>query len=340
MHIGQRILTDLRDLCTILIGDLLIAMAHHNRHSFAEVPDSSFQQLEKQFRSTNRGNLIERGMDVLSDEAFLFTFPCLLHYPGKLCRTAKLLGTLSRPVRYDVISRFSQHALFDIGSKSMDEIIAELERHTIADNPVPKKLRLYRNNEVNLSDAQLRRMHTKLKIDLYATQLDLLDSMIRETLTKTWWSRHPEVPLSAWINGIPFKQTTASHGSIHLHIEQDPLEALKLGTYVGSCLGAGGDYAFSAAAVVLDENKQVLYARNAEGKVIARQTLAISEEHQLVCFTVYPENIDTEIQLCFLDYNTQLSAALNLPIFDYDQHEEYTIAHILSRDWWDDYPWQ
>ena len=69
-----------------------------------------------------------------------------------------------------------------------------------------------------------------------------------------------------------------------IRLEQDPLEVLKMGTYVGSCLGLGGGLTYSAAAALLDVNKQVLYARDEQGTVIARQLVAISDDNQLVPF--------------------------------------------------------
>jgi len=47
---------------------------------------------------------------------------------------------------------------------------------------------------------------------------------------------------------------------------------------------------YSAAAVVLDVNKQVVYARNRRGSVIARQLLALSEDDRLVAYDVYPRS--------------------------------------------------
>ena len=39
-----------------------------------------------------------------------------------------------------------------------------------------------------------------------------------------------------------------------------------------------------AVAIVLDVNKQVLYARNHRGAVVARQVVALAEDERLVCF--------------------------------------------------------
>lgn len=132
---------------------------------------------------------------------------------------------------------------------------------------------------------------------------------------------------------------TAAGSAVTLAVEQDPLEALKLGTYVGSCLGLGGSFAYSAAAVVLDINKQVVYARDKRGTVVGRQLVAISEDEQLVCYEVYPLNAQKELESAFREFDTKFAAALDLPIYNGDDVENYEIAHILSHDWWDDLAW-
>ncbi|QRK06882.1 hypothetical protein JQX13_43620 [Archangium violaceum] len=54
-------------------------------------------------------------------------------------------------------------------------------------------------------------------------------------------------------------------GEVTLSLEQDTLEALRLGTHVGSCLGLNG-LCDCSAAVVLDVNKRVLYARGSRNR--------------------------------------------------------------------------
>ena len=122
-----------------------------------------------------------------------------------------------------------------------------------------------------------------------------------------------------------------------MSIERDPLEVLRLGTYVGSCLGNGGAFVDSAAAVVLDVNKLVVYARNGRGAVIARQLVAFSEDDTLVCFHVYPLASGSAVKAAFAEFDRLLAAALGIPI---QGDGEYEIANLVSHDWWDDGHWQ
>ena len=107
-----------------------------------------------------------------------------------------------------------------------------------------------------------------------------------------------------------------------------------MGTYVGSCLGLGGGFSYSAAAALLDINKQVLYARNEQGAVIARQLLAISDKDELVPFAVYPESAAPSVQRAFDRYDTELASALGIARVDptqaYDDRER-AVAGMVGR---------
>lgn len=168
--------------------------------------------------------------------------------------------------------------------------------------------------------------------------------ILSHSLTQAWLRKHPGLDVSLWTTGITLQFELAQDGPITIVLERDPLEALKLGTHVGSCLGLGGILEYSAAANVLDINKQVLYARNARGAVIGRQIVAYSEAGEIVCFWVYPISASAALKHCFAEYDRQFAAALGVPIFapstDADTEEaKYEVTEILSHNWWDDTAW-
>jgi len=153
--------------------------------------------------------------------------------------------------------------------------------------------------------------------------------------TKAWYRKHPALPRELWEQGITFP-----HDTYRIAVEQDPLEVLQLGTYVGSCLGLGGPFAYSAVAALLDANKRVLYARDQTGKVVARQLVAISDDSSLVCYFVYPRSASYELKALFRDYDRAFADAMNLPLYeDTEDGEGYFVSSVLSVDWWDDYAW-
>jgi hypothetical protein len=158
----------------------------------------------------------------------------------------------------------------------------------------------------------------------------------RHPATQDWARRHPRIDLALWTRG--FERRIDSDGGQRgvIRLEQDPLEVLKMGSYVGSCLGLGGGLAYSAAAALLDINKQVLYARSEEGVVVARQLLAISDNDELVPFGVYPESA-APVWQAFDLYDSELAAALG--IARVDPTHAYEIENVLSQEWWDDGVW-
>ncbi len=156
-----------------------------------------------------------------------------------------------------------------------------------------------------------------------------------------WLDRHPKIDAELWTTGIELEREHDEE-IMTLSIERNPLEALRLGTLVGSCLGVGGSFTYSAAAIVLDINKQVIFARNQSGHFLARQVIAITESDTLACFEVYPLSTPGPIRQLFADYDRALAAALHLKIYreDSDSEDEFgDIANTVSTDWWDDSTW-
>lgn len=159
---------------------------------------------------------------------------------------------------------------------------------------------------------------------------------LRHPRTLEWFAQHPTIDRDLWLTGIETHGHLDGIGTLHLAIEDDPLETLKLGTYVGTCLGHGGGLEYSAAAVTLDVNKQVVYARDPHGTVVGRQLLALSEQEQLVCFEIYGTIAPALLKPLFLQYDRTLAAKLRLPLHSADPDQPYDIATILSHEWWDD----
>ncbi|MEN6438966.1 MAG: hypothetical protein ABFD97_10320 [Syntrophobacter sp.] len=158
---------------------------------------------------------------------------------------------------------------------------------------------------------------------------------------REWLSRHPRIDPEKWLHGIAHRSEVNGQGVITLSVERDALEVLRLGSYFGTCLGIGGGLSYSAAAITLDVNKQVVYARDAAGRVIARQLLAIAEDDSLICFSVYPVKSPKEIRCLFKEYDLLLAAFLGVAIFkrQADDDHWYEIASTISKSFWDDDAW-
>jgi hypothetical protein len=165
------------------------------------------------------------------------------------------------------------------------------------------------------------------------------DYLINHPLTQTWLKQHSRINIDLWMKGIEYTQVVDQFGAIEIKLEKEPLEVLKLGTYVGSCLGLGGICSDSAVAVLLDINKQVLYARNKEGTVVARQLVALSESEELVCFYIYPDKVSASIKKIFYEYDVKFADALGVKLYQNSTDNSYKVENIISESWWDDDAW-
>ncbi len=165
------------------------------------------------------------------------------------------------------------------------------------------------------------------------------DAHLDHPLNRAWFARHPRIDAGKW-RAIAPSLVPDGTGDIHLALETDPLEILMLGTYVGSCLGLGGLCDYSAIACLLDANKQVIYARDASGRVLARQLLAIDESDRLVCFAVYPVTASPSLVAAFHTFAAGVAQALGIDMYINRDDATYDIAIVLAVEWWDDGVWQ
>lgn len=272
------------------------------------------------------------------------------------------------------------------------KILILCERYGL-DSPLPRRLRLYIESKIALTDTQvqrhcaitLRRLPAfRLRVLEQAIWHDMdralqlrgqvpsathalrllagldkdpaynrkgLQSFLREVkagkpdsyrhhpLNLAWYAAHPLVDKDRWEAGL-CKDIQFDGKSLQLAFEHDPFEILKLGTYAGSCLSIGGFCSYSAVACLLDANKRVIYARNEEGRVIARQLVAIDEKDRLLCCAVYPENVSQELKTAFKNYDKELAAHLGLPLYQDGEGSSYDVTTILAQCWWDDGHWQ
>ena len=251
------------------------------------------------------------------------------HVQGRATMTE---GQLQRAVA-QIVSRWSQllnTRLHELALQSMGQLYPDLDM----DDPQIRHAVM-----LQFSTTENRRALRKMLKAQFSGDHQYLSA---HPETQNWFKKHPAIDALLWQNGIVL-QPTASVGEVELTVERDVLEVLRMGTYVGTCLGLGGGMAYSAAAVVLDANKQVVYCRDVHGTVLARQIIALSEHDQLYCFEVYPENANEEIKSLFWEYDKAFACALGVPLHNPDAENEHgdgseegSIAFLLAKDWWYD----
>lgn len=154
-----------------------------------------------------------------------------------------------------------------------------------------------------------------------------------------WLEEQPERVQQRWLSELVLERELEDGARVKLSIEHDPLEVIRLGSYVGSCLGLGGTYTYSAAAIAIDINKQVVFARDANGHFLARQVLALTKDGKLACYAIYPK-ASRALRGAFAEFDAMLAKDLQLEI-DSSSHdnEDREIELIVAEKWWDDGLW-
>lgn len=168
------------------------------------------------------------------------------------------------------------------------------------------------------------------------------DYAINHPANRAWFDKHPRIDSKKWVEGVRLRAEVRRWGQIELAMERDPLEVLRLGSHFGTCLGIGGLMTHSAAAIALDVNKQVCYARDSRGRLLARQILAISEAEQLICYAVHPKRIAPDVRIAFREFDMRMAEQLGLELHRPNKEasdQEYEVAKILAQDYWDDGAW-
>jgi hypothetical protein len=150
---------------------------------------------------------------------------------------------------------------------------------------------------------------------------------------RAWIARHPAAAHVAWSEGLGGD----AQAPLRLDLERDPLEVLRIGTRVGSCLSVGGAYDDAAVASMTDANKRVITARDERGAFVARQRVALSEDDRLVCAPVYPLGVTAAVADLFRAYDARLAERLGVRLVL--PGDEYEVAEVLAREDYDDGVW-
>jgi hypothetical protein len=84
------------------------------------------------------------------------------------------------------------------------------------------------------------------------------------------------VLLNAWYDCEPHRGTVAGR-EVRIAVVQDPVQVFLMGSYFNTCLSLGNCNEMSVLANAHDANKQVIFMRDSDGKVLARQLVAVSQ---------------------------------------------------------------
>jgi hypothetical protein len=165
---------------------------------FLVAEDVCFQSLEAACRRDTDAVLIARGLEQLTRLQSRFTVDCFLAKSNRLFRTAKMLGSVSAPVRAQILRTCREHIFFRINvlKAPIKTVCAEIAANLrgLKENPIPAQLGSWLRGGIELSQARLERYRRVLAERLMLTQLALIEESVAE-----WLKR-----------GLPVRQTTKS----------------------------------------------------------------------------------------------------------------------------------
>ncbi len=183
-------------------------------------------------------------------------------------------------------------------------------------------------------------------IGLNAPYRDLAIRLLNRSWRQTPWDLAAEQPnrafiermrqrglrMDAWINDARHSVVTGKHGKkFSLAFESDGVELLLMGYHFGTCLSPDGINFFSAVVNAVDINKRVLFARNANEKVVGRCLFAIGDGGTLLTFHAYCHDEGLDFQRNVARIAQELADELGTVVSKSDR-----VSPLMTPDWYDD----
>ena len=105
---------------------------------------------------------------------------------------------------------------------------------------------------------------------------------------KAWLERMSAAGMdtSSWLEGFS-REVDIGGKKLHVSIEKDPIEALKMGSYFQTCLSLDGCHGEAALLDTVDVNKQVVYVRDENGALVGRKLIGVSQTGGLLGYQTY-----------------------------------------------------
>jgi hypothetical protein len=156
---------------------------------------------------------------------------------------------------------------------------------------------------------------------------------------RLWLERAQEagLVLDRWFNPPP-RTAKLERRTYVIRPAEDPFRILLMGTYFGTCLSLRRFASEGVLNNALDANKQVLYAFDASGEVIARKLIAVTKDNALVGFHCYvAQGVDrTGIESAITAYAMALAESARIPLAD-----NGAPVNLSGPKWYDDgsQPW-
>ena len=145
------------------------------------------------------------------------------------------------------------------------------------------------------------------------------------------------IDLNPWIDGAFGRTYESANGQrLTLALERDPILVLRMGAPFGTCLSPWDFNFFSAVTNAVDLDKQVVYARDAKGRIQGRCLLAIGQTagaDALIAFFPYAHDESLGFRDLMSRYSEELAEAMGLP-----RASKGRVSPLVCPNWYDDGP--
>lgn len=140
--------------------------------------------------------------------------------------------------------------------------------------------------------------------------------------------------LAPWLNPPPPQRMTTENGTaVWLAWEDDPLEIFLMGARFHTCLSPGQINFFSVIANAADVNKQVLYVRDAAGRVLGRRLAALTDAGAVAAFHGYSHDENWKLDQLTDEAISNMACRLGTAVV-----REGVVSPLVAADWYDDGP--
>ena len=262
----------------------------------------------------------------------LVALDCLLTAHRDLAQTIPVFTTWDR--HFSGEKPIHRRAIEDVAAQITESLPALRLRSLI--EQIDQQIALYGDPHAGLLRAGLTHGRHPLRRFLRAHS-NGKDPRPAHPANQNWLAARPNFPLETWLHPLRITLPVNGIGDVTLEVESNPFELLRLGTYARSCLAPGACNSANAVAVLLDVNKRAIYARHANGRFLARQIVAITDDGHLLPYAVYPENTAPALEDFFQLFVEDWALQMRLPIARGGYHE---VAPLTLPHWYDDGPWR
>ncbi len=226
-------------------------------------------------------------------------------------------------------------AVLDRWAGEIDTLLPGALRRLLGVEEVPPWLLESRNLSLLAAASRLPEGHRKLAYRLFRLRCGPPPWDLRDApQNRRFVASLPHLDWSPWIDGAGTLAEPAQDGrTLHLTLEDDPLEVFRMGAHFQTCLSPGAMNYFSVFANAADINKRVLYARDGAGKVVGRCLLALTAKGEMLVFEAYCHDGDLGFEkICagFADQLARRMGTVRVP--------RGTVPALVASRWYDDGP--